>query len=413
MIGKRNSILFCVFMAGFVFGSACFSDTFTNHQTKEVLHGYATSQTEAGKTVVQTQEKGEIKLNLSEWEITTDRLGRNNKVIVLMLDEAIILEIETTALEQAIKESSDEGPLFILLEIDTPGGRIDLAQRICGAITGASHCPVIAFINGGKYGGAISAGAAVALACDKIYMANNTVIGAATLRTSFGEQKSAKKNYGDVINEKMSSFWRAYLASLAEQNDRPGLLARAMVDNEIEVIEVTEAEKRFFIEPVNKNSNQHLVRTWSQKGSLLTLTTAEATSCGIVDEIVDTRDNLLQKLGASDANGLSPNGKNSVWEAPEIVINDAAQDARTELKRAEGQLKRIRKSVDFKIKESQVGQSLPKVLSILREAEREFEALIRLAKRYPDLHLDLVELENELNSIKAIHDKFKRESRRR
>ncbi len=53
--------------------------------------------------------------------------------------------------------------MLILVEIDTPGGRVDLAQRMCAAITKNADCDVIAFVKGGQYGGAISAGAAVAL----------------------------------------------------------------------------------------------------------------------------------------------------------------------------------------------------------------------------------------------------------
>ena len=133
-----------------------------------------------GPTSVFTQEKGLLKLDPKEWEIKRDNLGRNNKVIVVPVDDAIQYEIETDAFEKAIAESSQEGPLFILVEIDTPGGRIDLAHRMCTAIIDAD-CNVIAFVKGGKNGGAISAGAAVALSCSKIYMTDNTVIGAATL----------------------------------------------------------------------------------------------------------------------------------------------------------------------------------------------------------------------------------------
>ena len=107
-----------------------------------------------------------------------------SKVIVLPVDNPIMLEIETAAFEKAIAEDANEKPALLLIEIDTPGGRIDYAKRMCSAITqSSSKCRVIAFIKGGPHGGALSAGAAVAFACNKIYMANSTVIGAATLVT--------------------------------------------------------------------------------------------------------------------------------------------------------------------------------------------------------------------------------------
>ncbi|MHC4159328.1 MAG: hypothetical protein ACYSSO_09650 [Planctomycetota bacterium] len=381
------------------FLSVCFADTFTHRQTGEILHGYATSRIIDNQTVVRTKEKSMVKLNLAEWQIAADREGRNNKVIVFTLDGNIAFQMETEALEQAMVKAADEGPLFILLEIDTPGGRKDLAQRICAAITQTKNCQVIAFVKGGEYGGAISAGAAVALACDKIYMANNTAIGAATIITiSEKGPRDMKKTFGDTVGEKFSSAWRAKLASLAEQNDRPGLLARAMVDQDIEVIEVSEAGRKHFIEPVNKKPQQSIVHTWSKKGSLLTLTADEAAQCMMADKVVNSRAELLSDLDAAGA---------------EVVMNTDIQEARMELDRARGQLNRIRKSIDFKIKQSEHPQPTRKVLSILRSARGEFKTLIKLAKKYPDLQLDIQALEGELNSIEATYESLKRQTRRR
>jgi membrane-bound ClpP family serine protease len=385
--------LACLLVLGEV--SPCRADTFTHRQTGEVLHGYIAGRAKDGETIANTKEKDKVKLDLSQWQIVTNRLGRNNKVIVLTIEDEIGLEIETQALEQEVGKASNEGPLFILFEIDTPGGRGDLTQRICGAITQIKNCPTVAFVKGGKYGGALSGGAAVALACDKIYMADNTVIGAATAITisEAGRPESLKEAFGEEVGEKFASAWRAYLASLAERKGRSGLLARAMVDRNTEVIEVADANRRLFIDPVNKKPQQRLVHTWSKKGSLLTLTAAEAVECGIADKVVSSRRELLSDLGAADAN---------------VVLNSVIQDARTEMKRAGRQLNRIRKSIDLKIEQLKYRQPKPKALEILRSAKSEFQTLIRLAKRYPDLELDVQSLENELNSIEAAYQDAKR-----
>lgn len=380
--------------------NAAVADTFENHQTGQVFHGYVTSRTEEdGRAIVHTREKGVLGLNLTEWDITADRLGRNNKVIILTIDKPIEYEIETAALEEAIIECADAGPLFILLEIDTPGGRQDLTYRICGAITKITDCPVIGFVKTGEYG-AISAGAAVALACDKIYMAENTAIGAAATITvsETGRPEDVKEAYGEVVGEKFSSFWRARLASLAEKNGRSGLIARAMADKDIEVIEVGHSGQRRFVTPVNKKAGQQIIRTWSEKGSLLTLTAAEAVKCGIADELVNSRSRLLVDMDAAGA---------------EVFVNEAIADAGRELKRAEGQLARIRKSLDFKMRQSKTSMPVPKILQILRDAENEFKALIRLARKYPDLQLDREQLENNLNSVKAEIQKIKLETGRK
>ena len=175
-LGRR--IILCFFLM--VVCSYCAADTFTHLTSGEILHGYATSRVaEGGKRIVYTRETEEIELNLAEWDIVSNSRGRGNKVIVLTIEGDLSLLIETQALERSLVEAADEGPLFILLEMDTPGGRVDLAQRICAAITKLSNCKVVVFVKGGRHGGAISAGAALAFAGDKIYMSENTGIGAA------------------------------------------------------------------------------------------------------------------------------------------------------------------------------------------------------------------------------------------
>jgi len=288
---------------------------------------------------------------------------------------------------------ADEGPLFILLEVDTPGGRVDLTQRICAVISGADNVQVIAYIKGGESGGALSAGAAVCLAADKIYMAQNSVIGAATMITE--DAQTMKQAYGEDVGEKFDSAWRARLASLAEQNGRPGVLARAMVDRNIEAIEVTEGGRRLFIEPVNRKPGQDLIKTWSKKGSLLTLTAVEAVSCGFADSVAASREELLRKEGAAQA---------------EIVVDDEIQRTGQELQRAMGQLSRIRKSVDLEVKKLEGSMTRGEALKLLRQARAQFKALLNLAKKYPDLNLDTTALEDELNSIEAAYRNIKREA---
>ncbi len=388
-----------IFLILAILNLACFADTFTNRKTNEILHGYITSQTVDNNTVVQTPEKGLTNLNLAEWTIAADRNGRNNKVVVLTLNGPILLEIETAAFEKAIARVSGEGPLFVLLEIDTPGGDISLAQRICAAITKAGNCQVIGFVKGGEFGGALSAGAAVAFACSKIYMANNTVIGAAAvIALDKKGPKSMKDKYGEDIGEKFSSAWRGYMASLAEHNNRPGLLARAMVDKGIEVIEVKQEGKRIFIDPVNKKERQEVVHTWNKKGSLLTLTASEAVNCEVADKVVDSRGELLSQLDAADA---------------ELVVNTAVQDAGREFEKVKLKCEGIEKSLDLKFKEIENSQTSASALKLLREIKSDVQTVIKFANEYPDLHVDVQKLEELQNSVEAEYKDVKTHTRRR
>jgi membrane-bound ClpP family serine protease len=398
-IEKQLVTIFTVSLIISVFSSVCPADTFTNRKTQEILHGYATSQTQGNKTTVHTKEKGILTLNLAQWQITGDHLGRNNKVIILTLEDQLELYIEAEAMKEAIIKSADAGPLFILIEISTPGGRLDRIQRICGQIAKTKYCQVIAFVTGGRHKGAISGGAAVAFACDKIFMEDNSVIGAATLvAKSTDGPKDVKKVYGEELGEKLTSSWRSHLASMAERQGRPGILAMAMADRDIEVIEVSYGNKKSYIDPANKRPQQNTVHVWSKKGALLTLTAQDAARCGIADKVFDSREQLLAFLQAEDAR---------------IVMNNDLRNARLELKRVKGQIEKIRKSLDLKTQQLEYQHPPSKIIKILRSARSDFQSLIRLAKRYPDLKLSTRPFEEELNSIEALYDKLRRTTRRR
>jgi len=370
-------------------GPICRGDTFVHRRTGQVLHGYASSYRADANMVVQTREKGVLELKAAQWDITADRTGRNNKVIVLTIDGNILLRIQTEALVKALAEATAKGPLFILLDVDTPGGRVDYTRRICAAISRTAPCQVIAFVRGGPYGGAISAGAALAFACDKIYMGQGAAIGAAsTVGLTRAGVKDFKEIYGEELAEKINSAWRTYLASLAEQKNRPPLLACAMVDENIEVVEVRQANRSLFIEPVNKKPEQHIIHTWSTKGSLLTLTAEETVRCGIAEKVVKSRAEVLQDLGAADA---------------EIVIDNAFIEARQRYERAAARFNKLSKSLDLKIKQLRQAPNEIRAARLLRDIRNGYKSLLSLARLYPDLHIDGGFLQQQLNSAEALY----------
>ena len=165
-----------IWIALFVFTAPCLADTFKHKSKDAVYHGYATGQVNDGMNIVVTQEKGQIEINLLEYDIEPNSTGRNSFVSLLFISGEIGSEHKTKAIKEAIVEEAAKGPLLILIEIDTPGGRVDLAEQICAAINETKYCQTVAFIKGGENGGAFSAGAAISLACDKIYMAPATTI---------------------------------------------------------------------------------------------------------------------------------------------------------------------------------------------------------------------------------------------
>lgn len=159
--------------------------------------------------------------------------------------------------ERSLREATEAGAAVVILDMDTPGGRVDAAERIADAISD-SEIPVYTYVNRR----ALSAGALISLASHRIFMRPGSIIGAATPVT--GE--------GQVASEKMVSAMRSSMRSLAEARGLDPAIAEAMVDPEIEVPGVSEA------------------------GSLLTLTTEEAIEVGYASRVEQWND-LMVAIG--------------------------------------------------------------------------------------------------------------------
>lgn len=379
------------------FGAA---DTFT-HRTKHIVyHGYATQDMVDGQNIIVTQEAGQINLNLSEYDVEFNTTGRNQFISLLAIRGSIDSEHETDAFEKALVEECNKGPAVILIEIDTPGGRVDLAKRMCAAIDEIRHCKTIAYIKGGENGGAFSAGAAISLACDEIYMSPQTTIGAATMiaTTTSGYVIDMKRAYGEAVGEKFNSAWRSYLASLAEKNNRSGALAKAMADKDIEVIEIKRNDKQYFIESSEKRDQDVIVRTVCKKGELLSLPSKEALECKITDGVVESRQALLTRL--------------SVPVETPVIENESLVSAREEYEKATRRLEMLVKKLDLDFREldaKQQAHSLTRneALKSFDNIIRKTEYLLRMKKSYPDIPLDEEQVELFLNEMKAQYSAIK------
>lgn len=145
---------------------------------------------------------------------------------------------------RAIDAAAAGGASAVILDIDTPGGRVDAAERIADAIRGSS-IPVTAWV----HPRAFSAGALIALAADRIYMTPGGVMGAAT----------PVDGQGTKASEKMVSAMRAEFRALAEARGRDPRLAEAMVDEAVDIPEL------------------------APTGQLLTLTTTQAINAGYAE----------------------------------------------------------------------------------------------------------------------------------
>ena len=164
--------------------------------------------------------------------------------------------------ERSLDEAVSSGADLAVLDIDTPGGRIDAAWQIVDAVRDAG-IPTAAYVNHR----ALSAGAMIALAADDIYMRPGSSLGAATPVDSKGNRAS----------EKMVSAMRAEFRSLAEEQGFDPLIGEAMVDESVEIDGLVSSEK------------------------LLTLTTEEAIGAGVADASVADWTELLALTGLEGA----------------------------------------------------------------------------------------------------------------
>lgn len=377
----------CVLLLSVIllFQAYCSADTFTHNTDNITYHGYATGDLKEGKNVVITQEKGELGLNLADYEIEYNKVGRNNFISLLHVVGAIESEIVTEAFVTALKEEADKGPLLILIEIDSPGGRVDLCKKMCAGISDIRYCTVVAYIKGGENGGAYSAAAAVSLACDDIYMVPEVSIGAATI---IAGNRGMVEIYGETVGEKFDSAWRNYLATLAEQNGRSGAIAKAMATKEVEVIEVNRNGNALFIEPKDKLPGDVQVRTLCEKGEILTLTAKKALECNIADAIYDSRQAIMAGLDL----GIAP-----VTANPSL---DAAQEEYDKVlkrfKKIVAKIEELYMTIDYQMQVQPLAtkRTYPQLIKSL-------EYLLRMKEQGQDIPISEESVHSFLSEMKA------------
>ena len=169
--------------------------------------------------------------------------------------------------QRVLDEAKAAEAKAVILNINTFGGRVDAAVLIRDALLN-SKVLTVAFINKR----AISAGALISLASEKIAMADGGTIGAAT-----PVQIGLPGSPAQPVEEKTVSYMRKEFRATAEQRNRPPLIAEAMVDADVEVPDLV------------------------KKSKLLTLTTKEALQADIADFQANSLAAVLQSVNLADA----------------------------------------------------------------------------------------------------------------
>ncbi|QHE53008.1 nodulation protein NfeD [Pontibacillus sp. HMF3514] len=188
--------------------------------------------------------------------------GEGKKVFIVPLENEVERGLESF-LERSANEARKQGADHIIFEVDTPGGSVKAAKNIA-QIFQAIEIPTTAYIKKD----ALSAGSYISMNADQIYMDPNASMGAAGVITSDG----------NAASEKAQSAWITAMRSAAKSNDRDPIYAEAMANKEIDLPELR-----------------------AGKGKFLTLGAEEAMQVGYAEGIVDSRQQLLERLDLSDA----------------------------------------------------------------------------------------------------------------
>ncbi len=211
--------------------------------------------------------------------IETNSSGPKTVMVIPIHDNIAppLLYIVRRGVKQALEEHAD----LLVLDMKTNGGRLDSTEDII-EILGEFHGDTLTYVNDRAF----SAGAFIAVATKKIYMAPGSVIGAATpisIGTDGGVQALPES-----VEAKMTSAVRALVRRTAQKNGHNPEVLEAMIDRNKELTMDGQV--------INK------------KGEILTLTDSEASKLYgdpktplLSAGTFETLDALLSKLGYASA----------------------------------------------------------------------------------------------------------------
>jgi membrane-bound serine protease (ClpP class) len=242
------------------------------------------------------------------------------------IDRALMIFIR-----RGIQAAEQAGASTIIFRIDTFGGRVDSALQIATLIGGLDEIETIAYVPATPEGTGVSwsAGALISFSCDRIYMAPGTSMGAAA--PVYQSQQGM-----EMAPEKTVSAVRAQMAALAEKNGYPKAIALAMVDMDVELIEVyldgkLEVSTSGDLPDLERLSREEDLtlekgKIISPAGKLLTLTAGEAERYGVSSATVGDLEALYQLIGIPTASvdSLEPS-------APDRIVSVVTSAAITSL----------------------------------------------------------------------------------
>lgn len=216
--------------------------------------------------------------------------------------------ILASALEKSLADAALRKPSVVVLDIDSPGGLVEEAQKIIKVIHHYNKQLRIVALTDKD----LSAAAIFSLSVKEIYVKSTSTIGAATSYQPNNLQLPPK------IEEKMQSAWRAVARNSAEEGGHDPLLAEAMIDNDVELHLDSVNGKTV----VKEGPGERLL---CRKGKILTLSSHEAVECGLAAGDADDVNELGSELkmpGWTECKGLGTLLADYLPKKAEVLKNE-------------------------------------------------------------------------------------------
>lgn len=152
----------------------------------------------------------------------------NSNIVVVLSSEGPITPILTHYLERGLRVAEDLDAEAVILELDTPGGSVDIMNEIVQLIR-RSDVPVVVFVSP-RNAMAASAGTVITLAGHVAAMAPETTIGAASPVGGQGE------DIGETMESKIKEILKASVRGLTSNRSPEAIeLAQETIENAIAV----------------------------------------------------------------------------------------------------------------------------------------------------------------------------------
>lgn len=235
--------------------------------------------------------------------------GETPRVVRIRIDDTIESILEGFV-EREIRRAKSSGVNLILFEIDSPGGELGPSLSIANAIADLDGKKIrtVAYVPRK----ALSGAAIIALGCDEIILQNHATIGdAAPISIRPGQQF-------ERAPEKILSFLKTELKTLADRKGRPSGLCQMMADKDLDVFQVTHRENgrvSFLTDEEIIVSNGEWIKgriiPESQGENLLTVDGQRAHELKLAEAPVADEDELRQRLGIPE--GEIPQAVGRTW----------------------------------------------------------------------------------------------------